>query len=380
MNILILTHNFPKSSKDRKDAGFFIYETANKLAIKNNVYVYCPNYFGKKQKYKKFNVVWFPRLASEIKLGNLNFKNPLSIIYFFSFLISGLIFLPKVLKKNKIDVILCYWSFPNGLFALFAKKFFNIQYITFSLGSDIFVYGNKFPVKTLNKTILNNAKFCLGNSKKICKKVNEISNNKCVFVPSSTNFVFKNYKLLNIFDNNKYNYLFVGRLEKVKGVDVLLRAYLKFFNNKSNKLNVCLHIVGDGEMKTDLEKYVVENKIDKYVKFYGNVSDQALLSNFYHSADCLIIPSRSESMPFVALEASNFGLPLVVSDVGDLKYFVSKYKVGLYFENENVEKLHECLTQIQKTKINNANFLKIQNDYSFDNSVFKLIKIINEVK
>lgn len=377
MNILILTHNFPKDDKERKDAGYFIYETALNLSKKHNVSVYCPNYFGKKSKFD-FNVFWFPRLGNKKKLANLNFYNPLSFLYFLSFIASGLFFLPNQIKKNKTDIVICYWSFPNGIFALFAKIFFKKRYITFSLGSDIFVYGNKFPISFINKIILRNADACIGNSRKICDSIKKIAKVKCVFLSSSTNFTYKKIaKLKNSFDKKKFNYLFVGRLEYVKAPDLLLDVFKSLI--KINK-NIFLHIVGDGEMRSELERFTKKNSLNKYVHFYGNINNESVLANFYKNSNCLVIPSRSESMPFVAIEASQFNLPIVASNVGDLKYFVNKYKVGLIFEKENMDDFLNSLNKIKNFKIHNNSFDKVKKEYSFNQSMKRLEKIIYEIK
>lgn len=109
------------------------------------------------------------------------------------------------------------------------------------------------------------------------------------------------------FVNKKLNVVFVGRLEKRKGVIYLLQA---FGNIRKEFTGVRLIIVGDGVEKNDLVTYVRQHKIPD-VFFVGAVSDQ-MLANYYRTADICVFPALyGESFGIVLLEAMACGKPIV---------------------------------------------------------------------
>jgi glycosyltransferase involved in cell wall biosynthesis len=121
------------------------------------------------------------------------------------------------------------------------------------------------------------------------------------------------------------NFLFIGRLEQVKGPDILLEAAADLGATAGGWH---LTIVGDGSMAGDLSERVRrDEKLSGRVTFTGHVDGERLLSYLY-AADCVVIPSRSESMPVVFAEGVQAGKRFIVSDVGDLGYFVDRYELG----------------------------------------------------
>ena len=98
-----------------------------------------------------------------------------------------------------------------------------------------------------------------------------------------------------------------GRLERVKGQDVLIRAM--------KNLPGCVHLVlaGSGTQKKKLTKLVAELGLQERVKFLGAIDD---MPTFYQSLDVFCLPSHKEGMPLSPLEAQSCGVPAVVTDTG----------------------------------------------------------------
>jgi glycosyltransferase involved in cell wall biosynthesis len=105
--------------------------------------------------------------------------------------------------------------------------------------------------------------------------------------------------------------LFLGRLNAIKGPDLLLKA----FHNIKNKLeDIHLVFVGpDDGMLSELKQIVSGYKLQDRVHFIGYLGG-ADKSNAYHAADLLVIPSRQEAMSIVALEAGISGTPVLLTD------------------------------------------------------------------
>ncbi len=121
----------------------------------------------------------------------------------------------------------------------------------------------------------------------------------------------------------KYGYLkngkiiisLVGRLEKVKGQDHLLKISKILLDLNSN-FKVLL--VGEGSQRKDLETYVNENKLP--VVFLGHISE---IYEIYHISDIIVNTSNSEALSFAAIEGFASKKPVVAFDIDGIKEVVT---------------------------------------------------------
>ena len=121
--------------------------------------------------------------------------------------------------------------------------------------------------------------------------------------------------------------LYVGRIEPLKGIDILLRAVpLLECANDLRVMVVGGNPSGDTEMER-LKAIPAELGISDSVTFTGPVP-QDRLPAYYSAADIYVLPSHAESFGLAALEAMACGTPVVVSRVGGLKTFVENGKTG----------------------------------------------------
>ncbi len=117
--------------------------------------------------------------------------------------------------------------------------------------------------------------------------------------------------------------LFVGRLERLKGVDVAIRA-LALLRDRSHD-DVRLLILGEDSPRSDeesekerLKAIAAAEGVQDRVDFLGSVAHHEL-PFFYSAADVCVMPSYSESFGLVGLEAQACGTPVVGSDVTGLR-------------------------------------------------------------
>jgi glycosyltransferase involved in cell wall biosynthesis len=108
--------------------------------------------------------------------------------------------------------------------------------------------------------------------------------------------------------------LTVGSLVPVKDHDMLLRALSSLTQTLPD---VHLHIVGDGYLRSDLERLATSLKLTAHVTFHGEIQHDHLPACF-QTADLLVISSRHESQSMVALEAAACGCPVIGTAVGIL--------------------------------------------------------------
>ena len=181
-------------------------------------------------------------------------------------------------------------------------------------------------------------------------------------------------------DQKKLDYLlFVGRLEQEKGVLTLLKAFQK---NLEKYPVEHLKIVGSGSLKYELEKYVLQSKIEN-VTFEGNKNRKELMK-LYASAKFTIVPSEIlESYGNVILESFAFGKTVIISDLLGIQNEVINSKCGLVFPHGNAEKLAEAIEKLLVEKElkklleeNASNYVK---SFSFENHFKQLEKLYNAI-
>ena len=120
--------------------------------------------------------------------------------------------------------------------------------------------------------------------------------------------------------------LFVGRLEPLKGVDLLLRAAALV------ELDRPLTVIvaggdGFGGERARLEALSGELGLNERARFVG-VVERDLLPAYYQAADVCVVPSYYESFGLVAVEALASGIPVIATRVGGLQYTVQDGRTG----------------------------------------------------
>ena len=119
--------------------------------------------------------------------------------------------------------------------------------------------------------------------------------------------------------------LYVGALRPVKGPDVLLKAFVEVVKAKPNA-RLC--IIGTGEMEDELRKTIAGERLETNVELLGSRPHRDLVE-YYARSRVVAVPSRSEGLSLVAIEAAIMGKPVIASDVGGLPEVVSENESGL---------------------------------------------------
>ena len=140
------------------------------------------------------------------------------------------------------------------------------------------------------------------------------------------------------------NILFVGRLEPLKGLDVLFRAVAAL----EDLGNITLNVVGGDENsqeKARLQTLASRMKLTQNVRFIGSVRQDELPLH-YNAADVCVLPSHYESFGLAALEAAACGRPVVASQVGGLPAIVRNGSTGFLVEPKHSDTMAERLCEL----------------------------------
>ena len=117
------------------------------------------------------------------------------------------------------------------------------------------------------------------------------------------------------FPHDEMRFLVVGRLTRLKGIDVAMNALagLKGYEWR-------LDVLGEGGERGKLETLSESLGISGRVKFHGD-KDKPEVERYMAESSCLLFPSYSEGMGLVVLEALSAGLPVIASDLEALREF-----------------------------------------------------------
>ena len=138
---------------------------------------------------------------------------------------------------------------------------------------------------------------------------------------------------------DKAIFLYVGRLNKIKGVDVLLSGWALLPEQVRD--NARLVLVGGDAGNDSLLDLITSLGIDATIVLTGT---QQAVHDYYWAADVFVLASRTEGLSVALLEAMSCGLPAIVSNVGGSPDVVRDGENGLIFESENHGQLAQKLT------------------------------------
>ncbi len=133
--------------------------------------------------------------------------------------------------------------------------------------------------------------------------------------------------------------IYLGRLYPEKGVDLVLTAFGTLVERFPDARLV---IAGDGPLRTELEQLAFDLRVANSVDFVGWVTPEKVPA-LLNSATVVVMPSRSEGLPQVALEAGLMARPVVATRVGGLPEVVVHEQTGLLVEPEDAKALAEAI-------------------------------------
>ncbi|KKG29101.1 hypothetical protein DU52_01545 [Methanosarcina mazei] len=300
-NRSLLHHIYPITLLDDVDEILVVRDTEGSAA--NKVKYYCP-----------------PRWSLKF----------LPLAFAFKFII--MVYL-SISKKPKI--VFGYLLFPHASMAFIVGKLtgkkVGISLIAgpvelYASGSPIGNYPYCNPLPKLNirarifRWMLANSDFITVTGKYTKGFLTSIgiNENTILVLPHS---IDNQFGIKNI--DKEYDIIFVGRLAKVKHVEILLKAVQSV---KSSYPSIKVTIVGDGDCKPELENLSNKLGLNKNVHFAGY---QKNVWDWYNKSKISVLPSEREGFPYSVVESLSCGVPVVTSDCGDVNDLIKDGYNGL---------------------------------------------------
>ncbi len=173
--------------------------------------------------------------------------------------------------------------------------------------------------------------------------------------------------------------LFMGRLNHIKGPDLLLHA---FRNLRSRYPDCVLVFAGhDGGMLAEMEAFVTDHDVSDSVRFVGYLGEVEKIQA-YRSAELLVIPSRQEPMSIVVLEAGREGTPVMVTDKCDFDV-IEEVGGGVVVEASvsGLERGLDVLLEDRQRLLGMGSSLQqyVQDHFSWDSIVCRYIELYKRI-
>ena len=242
-----------------------------------------------------------------ISIKNFSRKSPL-----------GLLRLSLLIKKMELDLIHTHGSKTSSIINLI-RKFINIKHVATAHG----IKKKTAPFLKADRLIAVSSKV----QDSIQRDSIKINNWWSPILP-------------NNIDKKSKNVIAVGRLEKVKGFDLLIKSWKKISSN--------LIIIGSGKEYSNLTQLIINLGLDDRIQIINEVSQNKLI-DYYQQASMLVVSSRNEGGPRVALEALYLKIPVISTDVGHMSEILPN---ELLAEPNNLV----SLTDLVERFVNNSNY------------------------
>tara|TARA_B100000519_G_scaffold50474_1_gene40788 strand:+ start:736 stop:1869 length:1134 start_codon:yes stop_codon:yes gene_type:complete len=174
--------------------------------------------------------------------------------------------------------------------------------------------------KIIRNWSINKSNLIITPSQHLKNFIDKIGFDKNIFVINNGVNIEQHNKV--VLENNIIQLLVVSRLVSQKNIDSIIKAVKVMENEK-----IILNIVGDGSEINNLKLLVKKYELDKKINFIGKI-ENTKLNEYLKNADIFIQASNYEGLPHSILEAMNFEIPILSTDVGGCSVLLNKGERG----------------------------------------------------
>lgn len=273
-----------------------------------------------------------------------------SILEMLVFLASSLLMAPWAALRWRPDATVAYFGLPCGPAAWMVKALFGVPYLVSLRGGDVpgFQYDGISLYHRLAGPVIgwlwHRSAGVVANSEGLAGLARRFTPDLPIaIIPNgvdATRFTPPSQREATGAD---LTLLFVGRVVRQKGLDVLLDALAALPLSLRDRLS--LTIVGDGPARSELQERAARLGLTERVLFRGWLGRDAL-PDAYRTADLFVFPSRDEGMPNVVLEAMAAGLPVVATRIAGNQDLVVDGETGLMLEVDDTAALTTALARL----------------------------------
>lgn len=313
------------------------------------------NFYTSMQKYKGDDIVYF-HIGK--RKGESGFINSITRLF------KDLSAFKDLIKRENFSLVvvnpsLDIKSLIRDRFLVNHLKKEGIKTITFFRGWSIGLASKKTIAKILVKPFLkSDAIIVLLND--ALKSLRDFGYNEKIYLETTTVSDDLLTDTERKFEKEKFNILFLARIEPLKGVYEAVNT-LKILHKKYPFVKLIM--AGNGSEMANLQEYTIQNKIEG-IEYPGYVKGDDKIK-YFENADLYLFPSfHNEGMPNSVLEAMAFGLPVVAHEIGGLKDFFLNREMGFITNSKSPEVFSDLIGQLIEDKDSLTRISKFNMTYS----------------
>lgn len=261
--------------------------------------------------------------------------------------------LTKVVKETKPDIVHVQYMAPGAIPVILLRLFGAKKILaTAHTSGDIYSSKGLRLIEFLNKLVLTGFQCITERAERSFFGSSALFASDIRFGKHGNHFTIYNNLPSYLSISEKERHLkedqeavtigVVSRLEPIKGMDLVIPAFAEIHKQFPNTR---LIVIGDGTLRTSMERDVKNNGIEEFVEFEGR-RNQSDLQDYYDRIDILLMPSRSEGFGLTAIEGMARGCVPIVSDTGGLPEVVRDGIDGLLHCPEDVSDLAAKICQL----------------------------------
>lgn len=344
MRVLFLTHSYPREPGDAagsfllhlasalKDEGVFVSvvaPAADHLPA-DDVFDGIPVHRFRYAPRRYQRLAYTGTMAEEVRRS---FSAKLALV---GFLGSEFARGTGVRREFAPDLVHAHWWFPGGLVGTWVAAMAQLPLVTTMHGSDVRLAQASSVGRPLMRHVLAQSRAVTTVSRWLADRVRDV-------VPGASPVVSPMPVATSLFTpgNGRHaaRFLFVGRLNEQKGLELLLEALARM------RVPATLDVVGDGTARDALHGRAATLGIADRVIWHEPVP-QPRLADFYRRATALVVPSVGEGLGLVAVEAQLCETPVIAFDSGGLSDIVEDGRTGYLATAGNVDALAEKMDNL----------------------------------
>ncbi|HRI05641.1 MAG TPA: glycosyltransferase family 4 protein [Candidatus Dojkabacteria bacterium] len=269
----------------------------------------------------------------------------------------------------KIDVVIGIHFVMHGVYAYLLGTLFRKKYIHLLIENP-----EQYRSKSLLKLMLKKS-FAIavrGNNSK--KYLEDLGINPSLIFNPPNEFRIPSLKPKR-FSEKKYDILFIGHFIDRKGIPLWLDIFRKLSERSPDLKGVML---GEGPMMDEVVKIVRDENLK--IDILGQIPDVDPVIN---DSKILLITSKSEGLPMVAVEAISLGLPVISSNAGDIKDVITSGDNGYVIETRDAQDYAKVIDSLlgdeKKYKSFSEKSLEIISKMEKESSIQNLVKLWNKI-